>query len=503
LLVVGIVSFLTRILISTNNPNILVFISILIISLVVVPQRKHIRVILEGIINKERLQYREIIPELTKYLYQSMIDESYLEQLTKELPLRLSIKKAALYLLDGQGLVFTSSGEIPTRGISIEHPLIISLKTLQVPIIRQQPQVQISKIVYKWLEELQFEVCLPIFISDELIAIYILGAKRSGHAYRMEEVELLNQYAAEASFGLCYHRLYQAERGRRQRAEELVKVMKSELEETSIRSEHLQAINAIIAVAAAAPDLPHLLSSTLDLIMEALNQEAGGLFVSGYLQNNGIPEVFLRYCFQATQSLGWVGSSTITIKNWHSVEDDPLADWSSQMLEAGFRSTLIVPVIVSGNHSGVLTLASEKPNNWHEEDIALVKAVVRQVASTMERLDLLTTTQEQARQVQRIVDTVPDGVLLLDSQHQIVLANPAARKHLIHLVGEEWPENPLEYFAGCSVGEILENSQFQPWAEIVCDKMPSRIYEIAARPVYDKPRSTGWVAKTASVALIW
>ncbi|MBK9234432.1 MAG: PAS domain-containing protein [Anaerolineae bacterium] len=44
----------------------------------------------------------------------------------------------------------------------------------------------------------------------------------------------------------------------------------------------------------------------------------------------------------------------------------------------------------------------------------------------LERLRLWQQTQEQARRVQQIVDTMPEGVLLLDAQERVVLANPTA-----------------------------------------------------------------------------
>ena len=45
-----------------------------------------------------------------------------------------------------------------------------------------------------------------------------------------------------------------------------------------------------------------------------------------------------------------------------------------------------------------------------------------------ERALLLQTIQAQARRVQQIVDTVPEGVLLIDADGKVALVNPAARR---------------------------------------------------------------------------
>lgn len=48
----------------------------------------------------------------------------------------------------------------------------------------------------------------------------------------------------------------------------------------------------------------------------------------------------------------------------------------------------------------------------------------------MERLRLLEQVQEKARQVRRILDTVQEGILTLDEDRRVILANPAAERYL-------------------------------------------------------------------------
>ncbi|MEN6393617.1 MAG: PAS domain-containing protein, partial [Anaerolineaceae bacterium] len=64
------------------------------------------------------------------------------------------------------------------------------------------------------------------------------------------------------------------------------------------------------------------------------------------------------------------------------------------------------------------------------EEAALVEAVGRRLGSSVERLELLEHTRGQARLVQQIIDTVPEGVIRLDHEQRIMLANPVARSYL-------------------------------------------------------------------------
>lgn len=53
----------------------------------------------------------------------------------------------------------------------------------------------------------------------------------------------------------------------------------------------------------------------------------------------------------------------------------------------------------------------------------------------MERLRLWQQVQAQARRVQRVMDTVPVGVLLLDGERRVVVANPLGEEYLAALSG--------------------------------------------------------------------
>ncbi len=85
---------------------------------------------------------------------------------------------------------------------------------------------------------------------------------------------------------------------------------------------------------------------------------------------------------------------------------------------------------------------------------AVKRDITEQVRARQERDQLLMRVQEQAQQVQRIMDTVPEGVLLLDVDGRVCLTNPLGREM-------------LELLAGIQVGETLTHLGGRPLAELL------------------------------------
>jgi len=106
-----------------------------------------------------------------------------------------------------------------------------------------------------------------------------------------------------------------------------------------------------------------------------------------------------------------------------------------------------------------------------------------------ERARLLAQIQEQAQQVQQIIDTMPEGVLLLDADEQVILANPVAEKDLITLAGAEGG-NTLTRLGDRPLAELLTSPPKGMWHEVATD---DRKFEVIARPLETGPTSGGWV----------
>ncbi len=123
---------------------------------------------------------------------------------------------------------------------------------------------------------------------------------------------------------------------------------------------------------------------------------------------------------------------------------------------------------------------------------------LRRVEAERERL--LARVQEQASQVEQIVNSVPEGVILLDEQRTIVLANPAAREILRFLAGTG-AEGPLTALGDRPLDELLTSPPEGLWHEITCAGPSPHTFEVVARPIEIGPQSLGWVLVLRDVTL--
>jgi len=111
------------------------------------------------------------------------------------------------------------------------------------------------------------------------------------------------------------------------------------------------------------------------------------------------------------------------------------------------------------------------------------------VQGEKERERLLAEVQEQAQQIQRIIDTVPDGVLVLDSQNKVLLINPAGKKDL-QVFSDVREGDILESLGGHPLDEFLTWSEDRPWREI---EAQGQTLEVIARPIQTNSASAHWL----------
>ncbi len=112
--------------------------------------------------------------------------------------------------------------------------------------------------------------------------------------------------------------------------------------------------------------------------------------------------------------------------------------------------------------------------------------------TAVERERLLAQIQDQAQQVQQIVDTVPEGMLLLNTDGQVMLANPTAVGDLTVLAGARVGDS-LTHLGNHSLEKLLTSPPKGLWHEVMIDDPAPRHFEIIAKPVTTGLMAGGWV----------
>ena len=99
---------------------------------------------------------------------------------------------------------------------------------------------------------------------------------------------------------------------------------------------------------------------------------------------------------------------------------------------------------------GTLWLAYEKPHQFDEGELRFLDAVARQAAQAAFNAQLYLGAQVGRERMEAILSSTPDPVLVVDRQHRLLLANPAARATL---------ENGDRLEGGVLIDEVISHEE--------------------------------------------
>jgi len=188
-----------------------------------------------------------------------------------------------------------------------------------------------------------------------------------------------------------------------------------------------------------------------------------------------------RLCRQISET-----RKPVILKNASSETD--FHGWGSTKYVRGWMG---VPLIIRGEVVGYLTLDSKEINAYGETESKVAQAFANQAAITIENVRLyaetqrlLDTTKKQADELRQIMDIVPDGIILLDRNQKIIIANRSARAYLSHftdvVIGDR-----LERIGKLVIGSLLTKEHSLPsWRELTSDD-DQFIFEVSARNFSD------------------
>lgn len=101
---------------------------------------------------------------------------------------------------------------------------------------------------------------------------------------------------------------------------------------------------------------------------------------------------------------------------------------------AVYPSQLTVPLVSGGRTVGLLSLFSQRPAAFSEEEGKLLDTLANQTADAI--LSLRASEEEARLRIEHMVESMADGVVLTDEKNEVVVANPAALRLLRAEAGE-------------------------------------------------------------------
>lgn len=212
----------------------------------------------------------------------------------------------------------------------------------------------------------------------------------------------------------------------------------------------------------------------------------------------GLPADFARHV--PPLPLDWLrqyageARQPVIVPDLRQVEQLPL---TRLLTEQQFRTVIFVELHYRERLLGILLVGTlGTPRHFEAEDLSLLSGLADQAAQaiTNARLfrglrHLLQRTQRESQRLQRIMDAVPDGLMLLGPEQELLLANAAARQMLADLAPDFKPEAPLQRLGERVLSELLAESEAgAEWLELHSlpaaaedDPAEERTFELAAR----------------------
>lgn len=157
---------------------------------------------------------------------------------------------------------------------------------------------------------------------------------------------------------------------------------------------------------------------------------------------------------------------------------------------AAVQSAIVVPLVVRGDVIGVMTLDNtERRAAFDAHDLHVLTNLAATASLVLERAHLFEEIKVQARQLAQIMETAPQGLILMNSAGRVLMANPLGARDLTTLANACVGET-VTHLGDQPLGALLVIPPTGPWNEVHAG---DRTFEIIARPVPNDGAPEQWV----------
>ncbi|HZY42817.1 MAG TPA: GAF domain-containing protein, partial [Anaerolineae bacterium] len=253
---------------------------------------------------------------------------------------------------------------------------------------------------------------VPLVAINEVFGVVEWADSRPDRTFSPDEVRLAATLANQAAIAVQNARLFD---DRARRINELSQLYQASLALTA--SMELHDVLRRISVTARA-------ITNADMVTVYLYDAAQNTFERAYHLGPSTAD-------QAAQPVRPAGLTRRVIDDALSILIDDTAhepDLNPVLREAGIRSIIAAPLISRARPLGVLYVNSFTPHHFNADGQQVVTALANQAAIAIDNARLFAGIAEGRDQVQAILNSTHDGILMFDIASRIVLVNPELEK---------------------------------------------------------------------------
>lgn len=325
------------------------------------------------------------------------------------------------------------------RVLLTRQPVVVNDTQAEYPLFQQHAHAQHTRA---WLG-------VPLIHGDQSLGMLTLDSQQP-HFYTSEMADHALMFATQAAQAIASARLFEQIRRFNAELEEMVAERTAAL---TAEKERLEAVHTITTTLTASLDIDEIVLKTLELAAAAVGVRRGSVLLRDPMQNQ------LVYRAVLTESSGLLSTAEPfnlpagNLVEWALDHQQPVlvADVrrDPRWINIGrttndIRSLVIVPLLAADVPLGVLMLNSRRAGYFGDEHLRLLSTIASEVAIAVHNAELYNFINEQATrlaellQLQReetgknraILESVTEGVLVLDEHDTVVLYNRAANQVL-------------------------------------------------------------------------
>ncbi|GEM_PF-3915899 len=157
------------------------------------------------------------------------------------------------------------------------------------------------------------------------------------------------------------------------------------------------------------------------------------------------------------------------------------------------KTKMLIPIkrASSGEVIGLFFVGLKRKRVFSGEEMELLETVSRQASLAIEKLDVF--MQSEQKKLERIVEHLPDGIVILDNGYHIVSYNPKGEEFIRHLSGKRMGEK-LEKLGNMNIEDLIRLSASEMvWRQISIEDPEKKSFMVRFLPISEGEKEEQWM----------